>query len=86
MVVAEACSVGLPVYLTDKVNLWREVMEAGAGVVENDTSAGIQNLVNQWTVTEDEKLKDRALLCFKKRLHIEQTANLLIQEMKERVV
>ena len=56
MVVAEACSVGLPVYLTDKVNLWREVMEAGAGVVENDTSAGIKT-VNQWTVTEDEKLK-----------------------------
>ena len=86
MVVAEACSVGLPVYLTNKVNLWRELMEAGAGVVENDTSAGIQNLVNQWTVTEDEKLKERALLCFKKRLHIEQTANLLIQEMKESVV
>ena len=36
-------------------------MEAGAGVVENDTSAGIQNLVNQWTITKDEKLKDRAL-------------------------
>jgi glycosyltransferase involved in cell wall biosynthesis len=86
MVVAEACSVGLPVYLTDKVNLWREVMEAGAGVVENDTSAGIQNLVNQWTVAGDDNLKDRALLCFKKRLHIEQAANLLLREMKESAV
>jgi glycosyltransferase involved in cell wall biosynthesis len=83
MVVAEACSVRLPVYLTNKVNLWREVLESGAGVVENDTSAGIQNLVNQWTVAEDENLKDRALLCFKERLHIEQTTNHLIREMKE---
>ena len=61
-------------------------MEAGAGVVEKDTSAGIQNLINQWTVTEDENLKDRALHCFKKRLDIEQTANLLIREIKESAV
>lgn len=86
MVVAEACSVGLPVYLTNKVNLWREVMEAGAGVVENDTPAGIQNLVNQWTVAGDVNLNDLALLCFKERLHIEQTANLLLREMKESTV
>ena len=83
MVVAEACSVGLPVYLTNKVNLWREVMEAGAGVVESDTPTGIQNLVNQWTISKDQNLKDRALLCFKERLHIEQTTNHLIREMKE---
>ena len=47
MVVAEACSVGLPVYLTDKVNLWREVIDAGAGNVETDTLKGIENLVKQ---------------------------------------
>jgi len=86
MVVAEACSVSLPVYLTNKVNLWREVLESGAGVVENDTPTGIQNLVNQWTVAGDVNLNDLALLCFKERLHIEQTANLLLREMKEGTV
>jgi glycosyltransferase involved in cell wall biosynthesis len=86
MVVAEACSVSLPVYLTNKVNLWREVLESGAGVVENDTPTGIQNLVNQWTVAGDDNLKDRALLCFKERLHIEQTANLLLRTMRESAV
>ena len=38
MVVAEAMAVGKPVYLTNKVNLWREVMEAGAGLVESDAN------------------------------------------------
>ena len=52
MVVAEACSVGLPVYLTNKVNLWREVVDAGAGAVESDTLKGIEKLVNQWCISD----------------------------------
>ena len=41
MVIAEALSVGTPVLLTDKVNLWREVMDSNAGIVANDDQAGI---------------------------------------------
>ena len=62
MVVAEACSVGLPVYLTNKVNLWREVVDAGSGVAENDDpKLGIQSLVDQWLPAED--LAERKLCC-----------------------
>jgi glycosyltransferase involved in cell wall biosynthesis len=74
MVVAEACSVGLPVYLTNKVNLWREVVDAGAGVVENDDPAGIQSLVDQWLLAEDRpKRSHAAKQCFEQRLHIDRT-------------
>jgi len=74
MVVAEACSVGLPVYLTNQVNLWREVVDAGAGVVENDEPAGIQSLVDQWLVAEDRAERSLAAKqCFEQRLHIDRT-------------
>jgi len=74
MVVAEACSVGLPVYLTNKVNLWREVVDAGAGVVENDDPAGIQSLVDQWMGAEDRAGRSHAAKnCFEQRLHIDRT-------------
>jgi glycosyltransferase involved in cell wall biosynthesis len=74
MVVAEACSVGLPVYLTKQVNLWREVVDAGAGVVENDDPAGIQSLVDQWLLAEDRAERSHAAKqCFEQRLHIDRT-------------
>jgi glycosyltransferase involved in cell wall biosynthesis len=74
MVVAEACSVGLPVYLTNKVNLWREVVDAGAGVVENDDPTGIQNLVDQWLLAEDRAERSHAAKqCFEQCLHIDRT-------------
>jgi glycosyltransferase involved in cell wall biosynthesis len=74
MVVAEACSVGLPVYLTNQVNLWREVVDAGAGVVENDDPAGIQSLVDQWLLAEDRAERSHAAKqCFEQRLHIDRT-------------
>ena len=84
MVVAEACSVGLPVYLTNKVNLWREVVDAGAGVVENDDPAGIQNLVDQWMVADDHAQRSHAAKqCFEKRLHIDRTVENLCKTFEQ---
>ena len=83
MVVAEACSVGLPVYLTNKVNLWREVMDAGAGAVESDTPEGIQNLANLWTVSNRTPLSTAAQKCFAERLHIARTVERLLGVMQE---
>ena len=82
MVVAEACSVGLPVYLTDKVNLWREIIDAGAGAVEVDTLEGIQKMVNKWTVCDHTKQSLAAKNCFTERLHISRTTERLIEVMK----
>ena len=74
MVVAEACSVGLPVYLTNQVNLWQEVVDAGAGVVENDDPDGIQSLVDKWMGAEDRAHRSiAAKQCFEQCLHIDRT-------------
>ena len=83
MVVAEACSVGLPVYLTDKVNLWSEVIEAGAGKVAADNQEGIENLLNQWLIDSRPELSTAAKKCFEERLHINQTVKSLVGIISE---
>jgi len=54
-VVAEAMACGTPVLISDKVNIWREVLAARAGVVEPDTPEGTRNLIRRFmALTEDE--------------------------------
>lgn len=48
IVVAEAMACGKPVLITDKVNIWREVEGAGAGLVESDTVDGTTRLLQRW--------------------------------------
>ena len=40
IVVAEALACGVPVLISDKVNIWREVQSDGAGLVAPDNLAG----------------------------------------------
>ena len=64
MVIAEACSVGTPVFLTNKVNLYREILDYDAGVVDNDSQSGVNNLVMEWVNGKHEQMKGHALKCF----------------------
>jgi len=70
MVVAEGLSVGTPVFLTDKVNLWREVVDAGAGFVARDDQAGIDQLLADWRMDKHAGAKEACLSCFGEKLHI----------------
>jgi len=46
--VAEALGCGLPVLISDKVNVWREVLSHGAGLVAADTTEGTTRLLREW--------------------------------------
>lgn len=48
MVIAEALACGKPVLTTHKVNTWREVHEAGAGLIADDNLEGITRLLQQF--------------------------------------
>lgn len=48
IVVAEALSCGVPVLISDKVNIWREVSNSKAGIVAPDTLAGTVDLMQTW--------------------------------------
>ena len=78
MVVAEALAVGTPVYLTNKVNLWREVIESNAGYVDSDDQAGINRLVDKWKTKSHREMIPNTVSCFQEKLHINQTAQKII--------
>ncbi len=48
LVVAEALACGCPVLTTDQVNIWREVVDGGAGLVAPDTVVGVTSLLSRW--------------------------------------
>lgn len=67
MVVAEALSVGTPVLITDKVNLWREVEDDEAGRVSTDDQAGVRALLREWRAPAFKELVPRTRPCFERR-------------------
>ena len=48
--VAEALGCGVPVLISNKVNIWHEIAAAEAGLVEADTDAGTRRLLERWLV------------------------------------
>ena len=83
IVVAEALSVGTPVFLTNKVNLWREVDSYGAGIVAKDNQAGIDQLIRSWKDNQHGEMASAAFRCFEEKLHIRNTASNIIGLMKD---
>lgn len=85
MVVAEALSVGTPVLLTRQVNVWREVVDAGAGFAADDTPDGIRNLLGQLRSDYEnnrEALNDRAHKCFEVNFDLRTSAHALAELLK----
>lgn len=48
IVVAEAMASAKPVLITNKVNIWREVLACGGGLVDDDTQQGIERLISDF--------------------------------------
>lgn len=53
LVVAEAMACSTPVLISDKVNIWREVMASNAGLMETDTVEGARNLISRFLALSD---------------------------------
>lgn len=59
--VVEALACGLPVLISDKVNIWREVAADGAGFVAPDTIEGTARNLRHWFALDDtERARMRA--------------------------
>src|SRR5208283_1886689 len=80
--VAEALACGVPVLISNQVNIWREIHHDEAGLVETDDLAGTTRLLERWLTTdrlEWTAMKRRAQTCFTQRFDIEHTAESLIR-------
>lgn len=83
--VAEALACGVPVLISNQVNIWREILQDQAGFVEVDDLPGTCRLLEKWLTTEPsewETMRDIAKKSFGRRFHIKQAALGLIRAME----
>jgi glycosyltransferase involved in cell wall biosynthesis len=81
IVVAEALACRLPVLISDKVNIYREIVQDGAGFAEPDTLDGTVALLERWlglSADELHQMRSRARASFEGRFEIQQAAKKLV--------
>jgi glycosyltransferase involved in cell wall biosynthesis len=84
--VAEALACGTPVLLSNQVNIWREIVEGGAGFADEDNVAGITRLLRRWLNTpaaEREKMRTAARNCFTRRFEINRATDSLLSILEK---
>jgi glycosyltransferase involved in cell wall biosynthesis len=85
--VVEALACGLPVVISNKVNIWREIAADQAGLVHPDTPEGTARALQQWlalSFAERALMRRRALAAFRERFTVEAMANSLLAVLGER--
>jgi glycosyltransferase involved in cell wall biosynthesis len=86
VVVAEALAAGRPVLITDKVNIWREVEAAGAGMVSGDDVAGVSRMLADFlslSAHDTERMEKAARACFLARFEISIAVDVLCAALAE---
>ncbi|MGD1070147.1 MAG: glycosyltransferase [Bryobacteraceae bacterium] len=76
--VVEALACGTPVLISDKVNIWREIESAGAGLVAPDDVDGTAALLKRWAALSSEersRMRVRAKDCFESQFDIAVTSD-----------
>jgi glycosyltransferase involved in cell wall biosynthesis len=82
IVVAEALACGVPTLITDKVNIWREVHSAGAGLIAADDLNGVCSLLEQWVAMSSEEktaMRARARQCFEAKFTVQESTKSLLR-------
>ena len=83
--VVEALALGVPVLVSDKVNIWREVVAAGAGFAADDTANGTAQLLRQWLglpQADREAMRTRASACYAQHFDMATAARRLVSAIE----
>ena len=84
--VVESLACGTPVLISNKVNIWREIVDDGAGLAEEDDIEGTTRLIERWLATpeaERERMSENAQKCFERRFHIERAVESLLGVLRD---
>ena len=88
IVIPEALACGVPVLISDKVNIWREIDGGAAGFVEPDTAAGARSLLVRWldlSEDESETMRRNARACFLSQFESRDAAIDLIESLVQAI-
>ena len=86
MSVAESLSFGVPVLISNRVNIWREIDADRAGYIENDDLQGTARLIERWLNTNESErfaMRENARRCFESRFEIERAATSLVRLLQQ---
>ena len=78
--VAEALAAGVPALISDQVNIWREIVRDGAGLVAKDSLPGTCWLLERYLRMQPEErlaMRRSAVACFEQRFEIQHAAHTL---------
>jgi glycosyltransferase involved in cell wall biosynthesis len=84
----EAMACGVPVLLSDRVNIWREIEADGAGLVSSDDLAGTTSLFERWLALSSEsrcRMRDYARQSFFARYEASQFAARVLQVVEPEI-
>jgi glycosyltransferase involved in cell wall biosynthesis len=79
--VAEALACGVPVLISNQVNIWHEIVAADAGYVDSDDEHGANTLLHKWLATDRDtwtQMARNATALFADKFHIGMAAQSLI--------
>ena len=62
--VAEALACEVPVLISDKINIWREIKDAGGGIVRSDSEEGTYQLLASWSALSANQKSDMRIKAF----------------------
>jgi glycosyltransferase involved in cell wall biosynthesis len=85
LAVVEALACGTPVLISNQVNIWREILEDGAGLAADDTLEGTGQLLARWqAVTPEQRatLASNARRCFETRFQVDVATGGLVRQLQ----
>ncbi len=83
--VVEALACGTPVLLSNKINIWREIVNDACGFAEEDGVAGTRRLIERWLATPPPKRSEMAAcarLCFANRFEISRAVDSMLRVLE----
>jgi len=84
--VVEAMACGKPVLISNQVNIWREILTEGGGIIEADNQVGVQNMLTRWTSLKADKkaqMSRKTLEVYQNNFTVNKYANNVLKTLLE---